>query len=274
MRNRGVEVTLQAVPVQTNEWQWVTNANFSTNKNTLLSLSNDQFISIGYSNQGSTGEPIQTYTHRIQEGQPIGNFFGFKAIDVDENGYWIIEGADGKPKPMAEQQPEDKQILGNGLPKYYLNWNNSVTYKNFDLGVTMRGAFGFQILNMAELFYAVPMQLSRGNLFQKAYEPVFGKRPLADDQELQYVSYFIEDGDYWKIDNMTLGYTFNIKSRWIQKFRLYGTVSNLAVFTGYTGIDPEVPVLTDDKSGLSPGNDDKWRYPAARTFTIGASFKF
>jgi hypothetical protein len=269
MRNRGVEVTLQAVPVQTNEWQWVTNANFSTNKNTLLSLSNDQFISIGYSNQGGTGEPIQTYTHRIQEGQPIGNFFGFKAIDVDENGYWIIEGADGKPKPMAEQQPEDKQILGNGLPKYYLNWNNSIAYKNFDLGVTMRGAFGFQILNMAELFYAVPMQLSRGNLFQKAYEPVFGKRPLADDQELQYVSYFIEDGDYWKIDNVTLGYTFNIKNRWIQRFRLYGTVSNLAVFTGYTGIDPEVPV-----SGLAPGNDDKWRYPAARTFTIGASFKF
>jgi TonB-linked SusC/RagA family outer membrane protein len=269
MRNRGVEIALQAIPVQTNDFQWVTNANFSANKNTLLSLSNDQFISIGYSNQGSTGEPIQTYTHRIQEGEPIGNFFGFKTIDVDDNGYWIIEGEDGKPKPMAEQQPTDKKILGNGLPKYYLNWNNSVSYKNIDLGITMRGAFGFQILNMSELFYAVPMQLSRGNLFQKAYEPVFGKRPLADDQELQYVSYFIEDGDYWKIDNVALGYTFHFNNKWIRTFRLYGTISNLLVITGYSGIDPEVPI-----SGLAPGNDDKWRYPAARTFTIGASFKF
>ncbi|MDR1601196.1 MAG: TonB-dependent receptor [Tannerella sp.] len=269
MRNRGVEIAIQAVPVQTNDFRWVTNANFSTNKNTLLSLSNDQFISIGYSNQGSTGEPIQTYTHRIQEGEPIGNFFGFKTIDVDDKGYWIIEGEDGNPKPMAEQQPTDKQILGNGLPKYYLNWNNSVSYKNIDLGVTMRGAFGFQILNNSELFYAVPMQLSRGNLFQKAYEPVFGKRPLADDQELQYVSYFIEDGDYWKIDNVSLGYTFNFNSKWVQRFRLYGTISNLLVLTGYSGIDPEVPI-----SGLAPGHDDKWRYPAARTFTIGASFKF
>jgi TonB-linked SusC/RagA family outer membrane protein len=269
MRNRGVEISIQAIPVLTNDFRWVTNANFSTNKNTLLSLSNDQFISIGYSDQGHTGEPIQSTTHRIQEGEPIGNFYGFKTIDVDDSGHWIIEGEDGNPKPIAEQQPTDKKILGNGLPRHYLNWNNSVSYRNIDLGVTMRGAFGFQILNMAESYCAVPMQLSRGNLFQKAYEPVFGKRPLADDQEPQYVSYFIEKGDYWKIDNVTLGYTFDFNSKWIRTFRLYGTVANLAVITGYGGIDPEVPI-----SGLAPGNDDRYRYPAARTFTVGASFKF
>jgi TonB-linked SusC/RagA family outer membrane protein len=270
IRNRGVEIALQAIPVETSDFRWVTNANFSTNKNTLLTLSNDQYLSSGYSDQGTPGEPLaQENTHRIQEGKPIGNFYGYKSIDIDENGRWIIEGADGNPKPIAEQRADDKKILGNGLPKYYLNWNNSVSYRHFDLGITMRGAFGFQILNMAEMFYAVPMQLSRGNLFQKAYEPVYGKRPLADDQELQYVSYFIEDGDYWKIDNLMLGYTFDFNSRWIRQFRLYGTVSNLAVITRYSGIDPEVPV-----SGLAPGDDNTYRYPAARTFTIGASFKF
>jgi hypothetical protein len=122
---------------------------------------------------------------------------------------------------------------------------------------------------MAELQFAVPVMLSRGNIMQKAYENVYGKRPLADDQELQYVSYYIEDGDYWKIDNLTAGYTFNLNSKWIQRFRLYGSIANLAVITGYGGIDPEVSI-----SGLAPGRDDKSRYPAARTFTIGASFKF
>ena len=77
---------ITVIPVQTKDFQWTTSMNYSTNKNELLSLSNDQFVSSGYSDQGSTGEPLQTTTHRIQEGQPIGNFWGYKSIDIDENG--------------------------------------------------------------------------------------------------------------------------------------------------------------------------------------------
>ena len=269
IENKGLEISLRAIPVETKDFQWVTDLNFSTNKNKLLHLSNDKFISSGYSDQGGTGEPMQQSTHRIQEGEPIGNFYGYKSIDIDDNGHWIIEGEDGKPKPISEQQPTDKKILGNGLPKHYLNWNNSIHYKNIDFGVTMRGAFGFQILNMPELQYASPVMLSRGNVMQKAYENVYGKRPLADDQELQYVSYYIEDGDYWKIDNLTLGYTFDFNNKYIQRLRIYGSVNNLATITGYGGIDPEVSIL-----GRDPGRDDKNRYPAVRTYTLGLSFKF
>jgi hypothetical protein len=269
IENKGVEISLRVVPVETKDFNWVSDLNFSTNKNKVLSLSNDKFISSGYSDEGSTGEPIQQTTHRLQEGEPMGNFYGFKSIDIDDNGHWIIEGADGNPKSISEQQPTDKQILGNGLPKHYLNWNNSINYKKFDLGITMRGAFGFQILNMPELQYAAPVMLSRGNVMQKAFENVYGKRPLADDQELQYVSYYIEDGDYWKIDNITLGYSFNFTNKWIQRIRIYGSVNNVATITGYGGVDPEVNIL-----GLAPGRDDKNRYPAVRTYTLGLSFKF
>lgn len=270
MRNTGFEFAVRVIPVETKDFQWVSSINYSTNKNKLLSLSNDKFISNGYSDEGDTGEPLQQKTHRLQEGEPIGNFYGFKTLDIDENGRWIIEGADGKPKPVSEQQPTDKKIIGNGLPKQYLNWNNSFHYKQFDLGITMRGAFGFQILNMPELQYAAPVMLSRGNIMQKAYDNVYGKRPLADDQELQYVSYYIENGDYWKIDNVTLGYTINFpKNSWIERFRIYCSINNLAVITGYGGIDPEVSI-----SGLTPGIDDKNRYPATRTYTLGLSFKF
>ena len=268
MRNQGVEVGVTAVPVQTKDFQWTTSVNYSHNKNELLSLSNDQFVSSGYSDQGSTGEPLQTTTHRIQEGQSIGNFWGYKTIDIDENGHWIIEGADGNPKPISEQQPTDKQIIGNGLPKHYLNWNNSLNWKGFDLNITMRGAFGFDILNMPRLQYGSPVMLARGNVLTEAFDTKFGKVPLAVDQELQYVSYYIEKGNYWKIDNVTLGYTFNFNT-WIKRLRIYGQISNLATITGYSGIDPEVSI-----SGLAPGVDNKNRYPSTRTYTLGVSVKF
>lgn len=268
MRNQGIEAGITVIPVQTKDFQWTTSMNYSTNKNELLSLSNDQFVSSGYSDQGSTGEPLQTTTHRIQEGQPIGNFWGYKSIDIDENGHWIIEGADGSPKPISQLQPTDKQIIGNGLPKHYLNWNNTLNWKNFDFNMTMRGAFGFDILNMPRLQYESPVMLSRGNVLNAAFDTKYGKVPLAADQELQYVSYYIEKGNYWKIDNVTLGYTFKFNS-WIKRLRIYGTISNLATITGYSGIDPEVSI-----SGLAPGVDNKNRYPSTRTYTLGISVKF
>ena len=78
----------------------------------------------------------------------------------------------------------------------------------------------------------------RGNVLNEAFDTKFGNSPLAIDQELQYVSYYIEKGNYWKIDTITLGYTFNFNT-WIKRLRIYGTVSNLATITGYSGIDPE-----------------------------------
>ena len=207
-------------------------------------------------------------SHRIQVGEPIGNFYGYKSIDIDENGHWIIEGADGNPKPIEDQVPDDKKVIGNGIPQHYLNWNNTVRFKNFDLSITMRGAFGFDILNTPRMRFGVPVMLSRGNILESSFDNVYGKRPLADDQGIQYVSYYVEKGDYWKIDNLTLGYTINF-DKWLKSLRVYGTISNLATITGYSGIDPEVGI-----SGLAPGLDDISRYPAARTYTLGVSVKF
>lgn len=270
MQNKGLEIQLNVSAIEGKNFQWFTSANFSTNSNKVVSLSNDQFsLKAGYFDAGATGEPIQTTTHRIQIGQPVGNFYGYKSIDIDTAGHWIIQGADGKAKSIADQQPTDKTIIGNGLPKYYLNWNNTFTYKDFDLNITMRGAFKFQILNMAQMFYGVPVMLTRGNLLTTAYNNVYGKRPLADNQELQYVSYYVQKGDYWKIDNITLGYNFRTMGNHIKGLRVYAAVSNLATITGYKGIDPEVSI-----SGLAPGVDDRNRYPSARTFTLGANLSF
>lgn len=270
MENKGFEARISILAVQTKDFTWNTTLNYSTNKNKLLSLSNDKFqMKSGYLDAGETGEPIQQKTHRIFEGGEVGNFFGYKTIDIDREGRWVIEGKDGKPKPISEQQPDDKQIIGNGLPKHFLSWDNNFTYKNFDLGITMRGAFDYDILNYARMFYECPVNLTRGNILAAAYEPKFGKTVLNDQQELQYVSYFVEKGDFWKIDNITIGYNFTLKNDYLKRVRVYATGNNLFTFTGYSGLDPEV-----NTQGLDPGCDKLDRYPSVRSFTLGAMFTF
>ncbi len=269
MENQGLEVQVVVIPVMTKDFMWSTTLNYSTNKNKLKTLSNDKFqVESGYVDAGWTGEPIQQPTHRIFEGGKMGNFWGFKSIGVNEDGRWIIEGKNGEPKSIEDQVPEDRQIIGNGLPKHFLSWDNHFSYKNFDLSITMRGAFGYDILNMPRMFYEVPVNLTRGNLLADAYKPKFGN-VLNDQQDLQYVSYFVEKGDFWKIDNITLGYNIMINNKFLKKIRVYATGNNLFTITDYKGIDPEVKLY-----GLNPGCDELGRYPSTRSFSLGAMFTF
>lgn len=270
LRNEGLEVHLNIIPVRTKDLQWTSTVNYSTNKNKLESLSNGIFPSDNnFIDRGWTDEPIQQNTHRVYVGGPIGDFYGFKSIDIDADGKWIIEGKDGKPKPIAEQQADDKKVLGNGIPKHFLSWDNTVIYKNFDFNVMMRGAFKYQILNFSRMFLEAPVSIGRGNVLASVYDNVYGKRPLSEEQDMQYVSYYVEKGDFWKIDNITVGYSLLLNKKYLKKVRFYGTATGLYTFTSYKGIDPEVSVL-----GLDPGNDRLDTYPSTRSFTVGAMFTF
>lgn len=267
MENKGVEVLINYNAIQKKDFSWETSINFSTNSNKLVSLSNNQFrTTANFFTAGGTGEPVQDYTHRVDIGGPIGNFHGYRSVDIDANGLWIIQGADGVPKPYTQARQEDKQVLGNGLPKYYGGWNNTVRYKNWDLSVLMRGAFDFQILNFQRMFYenSQPQILGNYNVLKSAFDDVYGKTRLKNPQA--YVSYYIEDGDYWKIDNITLGYNVNMNgNKYVKSLRLYASGLNLFTITGYQGIDPEV-----NRNGMSPGNDDRDKFPTTRTYTLGA----
>ena len=268
MENKGLEVLLQFIPVKTQHFNWSSNLTYSTNKNKLVSISNEQFKTTNdFVDFGYTGSPITTSTHRVKVGGPIGDFFGYKTIDIDEKGQWIIEGADGKPKPIKNAVYADKHVIGNGLPKYYLGLNNSFQFKNIDLSVNLRGAFGFQILNFQRMYYENP-RFTEYNRLNSAFDKIYGKSMLASD--LEYVSYYLENGNYLKIDNITLGYNLNIKNASVIKnARIYASGLNLITITGYKGIDPEV-----NRLGLSPGNDELNKYPTTRTFTIGVNLNF
>ncbi len=271
MENKGFEAIINAIPVSRNDFEWSTSVNFSTNSNKLVSLSNDEYKTTSpFFTTGYTGEPIQTYTHRVEVGRAIGEFYGFKVTGVDDAGKWIYEGKDGKPVAFTDFKAadEDKKVLGNGLPKYYAGWNNNLRYKKFDLAVTMRGAFGFQILNFQRMYYENPGR-TQYNQLASAYDKVFGKAVLDKNVPLQFNSYYIENGDFWKIDNITLGYNIgNIKTI-VKNTRVYFSMLNSFVFTGYKGIDPEV-----NRLGLAPGDDDRDKYPSVRTFTFGVNATF
>lgn len=272
MRNNGVEALLSYEVFRTKNFEWTTSANWSRNKNKLVTLSNETFQP---SNDcffaGGTGEPIQQSTHQVCVGQEIGNFFGWKSVDIDANGEWIIEKPDGTTTPVRRATANDRQVLGNGIPKQFAAWNNSVRYKNFDVEMNMRGAFGFQVLNYLRMYYENP-RVTQYNMLKSAYDNVYGKRPV--NYDLAYVSHYVEDGDYWKLDNATVGYTipkraFGSFGKQVSNARVYVTGRNLLTITGYRGLDPEVPT-----TGLTPGQDQRDQYPTVRMFTAGLTFSF
>lgn len=274
MRNRGVEVLVTVVPVQNKDFEWSTTGTFSLNSNKLISLSGSIFKSdYDYFNTGTVEYSGQVAdSHRVQVGESIGNFYGFKVVDVDSEGRWIYEDRNGESwlnyKDFTHA-PEDKHVIGNGLPKWYAGWNNTLRYKNFDLNVTMRGAFGFQIINGGRMNYENVKNSRFENRLKSVNDLVFGKHTLSPEVEPEFNSYYVEDGDYWKIDNITLGYSFGQVGKYIKSLRIYGSVLNALTITGYKGIDPEVS--TD---GLTPGYDTRDRYPSVRSFTFGVNVKF
>ena len=273
MRNRGVEVLVTVVPVQNKDFEWSTTGTFSLNSNKLISLSGSIFKSdYDYFNTGTVEYSGQVAdSHRVQVGESIGNFYGFKVVDVDSEGRWIYEDRNGELVNYKDftHAPEDKHVIGNGLPKWYAGWNNTLRYKNFDLNVTMRGAFGFQIINGGRMNYENVKNSRFENRLKSVNDLVFGKHTLSPEVEPEFNSYYVEDGDYWKIDNITLGYSFGQVGKYIKSLRVYGSVLNALTITGYKGIDPEVS--TD---GLTPGYDTRDRYPSVRSFTFGVNVKF
>jgi TonB-dependent starch-binding outer membrane protein SusC len=270
MRNNGLEILLTGTPVQAKKFSWSSTATFSTNTNKLVSLSNELYQTT--QDWFNTGDPTggalntETYTHRVEVGQTIGNFYGHKVIDISNDGKWIYEDKDGNP--TQDRLEENKKIIGNGLPKYYASWNNTLRYGNFDFYINIRGAFGFDVLNFQRMAMENPNVRLGNNQMRSAYDKVFGKAVLSSGNMAEYNSYYLEKGNFVKIDNISIGYNFK-SVKYIHASRVYFAVLNGIIITGYKGMDPEVPTL-----GLAPGNDYGNKYPTTRVYSVGWSITF
>ena len=271
MKNSGFEALINVKAIDSKLLKWNSSITYSTNKNKLVNLSNDKFdVTVGFFDAGYTGEPIQTNTHRVKVGGPIGQFFVLKSVGVDDNGKWLVENKDGKVIPISQSTADDRQYYGNGIPKYLLGWNNSFKIKNFDLEVNVRGAFGHDVLNMQRMYYENPVNKAY-NALKTSYDPKYGKTL---NNDLVYVSDYIEKGDYIKIDNVTLGYTFPDQLvKGIKNLRIYVSALNLFTITKYKGLDPEAVSYTGDFT-FAPGIENRDAYPTTKTFTTGISVSF
>ncbi len=271
MSNSGFEALVNVDAVNKERFKWRTTLVFSTNKNKLRNLSNDRFgVTQEFFDAGYTGEPIQTFTHRVQVGRSIGDFFVYKTVGVDEDGKWLIESQEGDVIPIQDATVEDRQYYGNGIPDFNLGWNNSFQYGNVDMTLNWRGSFGHQILNMSRMYYENPVNPAY-NALRTAYDPVYGQTL---NNDLVYVSHYIENGDFLKLDNVTIGYTFNKQLiKGIKSLRIYVSGLNLVTITGYKGLDPEATSY-EGEFQFAPGIENRDRYPTTRTYTAGLNVRF
>lgn len=262
--NNGLELALSYRVLEEGEFTWNVDLVGSYQSNELTTLSNQVFsVSELYGgnigNPGNLGNAI-----RNTEGGPIGNFYGKRFAGFTVDGQWLFHKADGTIGRASDMTEEDKAIIGNGLPKYYASLTNTFRYKNFDLTVLLRGKFKYDILNTVDLFYGNPSLLP-GNVLTSALNQYSNITEAP-----QYSDYYLENGNFIKLDNLTLGYNFNLGEKSpFSALRVFGSARNLATFTGYTGRDPEV-----QDTGLYPGIDDRNFYPRTATVTAGVNVNF
>lgn len=274
MRNTGFELMIKGVPVQTKDWRWETQAILQHNSNKLVSLSNDLYQTDNTQWLQGVGDPVTQYTHRVAVGESLGQIWSLKAVGVSDQGLFLIENPKtGQCAEFYQEMRNDYdnwyEYMGSGIPKFTLGWNNTINYKDFDLSLQCNGQFGYKIINQQRVFYE--NNAHAYNKLKSAADAIGGNRPLSGAQSQVVTSYYIEQGDYFKLSSLTLGYTYTPKKKtYIQNARLYGSVYNVFTITKYKGTDPEL----GSDNFWTAGVDDRDKYPTVRSFTIGLNVTF
>jgi hypothetical protein len=263
LRNSGVEFQISATAIQQKDFKWDLDFTANTQANKLTKLSSDVFKAnwltfYGLPSPGNLGDAF-----RLEEGGSVGNFYGKRFAGFTEDGKWLFYKKDGTTGRATELSDDDLAIIGNGVPKFQASLTNRFVYKNFDLSFMFRGKFGFDILNLKELYFGNKKWLPN-NLYKSA---ITKHNDLNDDP--QYSDYYIEKGDFVKLDNLTIGYNFKLNSTYIRNLRLYITGRNLLTITSYSGTDPEL-----QDTGFEAGVDARDYYPRTQSWSIGLNVGF
>jgi iron complex outermembrane receptor protein len=264
IKNTGIEVVLNAVPVKTGDFTWKTSVNLAHNKNRIEQLSNDKFT-IDYIQTAQLGGKGQSgiYSQIIKPGLALGTFNLWHYMGKDANGVSTFQSADGTAK-ASQPLSTDAVISGNAQPNLVYGWTNNFYFKGFDLNFLIRGVTGNKILNSTLAALNNPTDSKIQNIprftLGESYNDI--NAYLRSDR-------FLESGSYLRMDNITLGYTFKPHTQAVKSIRFYVAGNNLFVITKYSGIDPEVSL-----GGLTPGIDNNNFYPKTRTYIAGISASF
>ena len=272
--NKGIELTLNAVPVKTKDFTWNTTLNLSHNKNVLDKIANDKY-STNYLDLANPnlGGYSSNCVQRLIEGQSIGTFYMWEWAGYNENNksvFYVHDAETGERTGEVTDSPTDKDrtIVGSAQPKLTLGWNNTFNYKNWNLNLFFQGVFGNKIFNAMRAQYNWTGLVAAG---KNVLAEVATNQKYEDSASNAPSDRYLENGSYLRLSTLSLGYTFNnVFNGWIKNLQVYGTVSNVFTLTGYKGIDPEVSL-----GGLTPGMD--WRadrFPHNRSFILGLKVNF
>lgn len=268
MKNTGFEFDINVKAVTTKDFSYDFNVVGATMSNKFVDFSNSQYVGQDYYDVAGTSDPYPYYyLQRIQKGKSIGNFYMWKYAGHTTDGEWLVYDKDGDIIRASQASDADRQKVGNGMPKFTMSTSQNFRYRNFDLSLFFRGAFGYDIFNIHDFYYGT--RNFTGNRSHKAYGKNF---QISGTANPVVCDYFLEKGDYLKLDMMTLGYTINPKScRFLDRVRLYGTMKNVFTLTKFSGVDPS----TYQVNGLTPGAQGSRTYfPSTRQFIVGLQVDF
>ena len=247
-----------------------TNINLSTYNTTL-----EEYVIEDGDITGNLGSPGQNSTNMvlIRPGEAIGQIWAPRFDGVNADGSNIFGDVNNDGVITASQdkwndENADFISAGNGIPTLELGWSNNVNIGNWSVNAFFRGAFGHSLVNTFRAFYE-PRLAS-----QSSYNFVNTELALPELTVAQFSSLYVEKADFFKLDNLTVAYNFNLsESSIIERAQISANVQNAFVITNYTGIDPE-PALVDGGNVLAPGIDRRNNYFTARTVTIGLNINF
>ena len=286
MENHGVELSINAVPIQGRHWNWSTSLNLSHNRNRVVSVSNPAAgFNAGIINRYNPALPGEsnTTTQRIIEGQPIGTFYMWEWAGYNEAGEstWYVydktneqttgerlRDENGNFVTTTTPDEKDRVIVGNAQPWLTMGWDNKITWKNWDLNLFFTGVFGQKIFNEPRAFYENPQMITLG---KNVLSSIAENQLVTDKYAGKPSDRYLEDGSYFKLATATLGYTFrDCFNGWLRDIRLYVSCNNAFTLTKYSGRDPEICL-----GGLEPGHDSRNdHYPRTRQVLVGATINF
>jgi TonB-linked SusC/RagA family outer membrane protein len=279
MKNSGLEVALTGAVVKHDNFEYNISLAVAYNRNKFISFSNDLYKGAPY--REVTGLPAPGSPgsiQRIEEGHSIGEFYMKRSAGVNDAGELLVYKKDGSVVPAYESSDDDKQYVGNGLPKYTGSMNNAFRYKRFDLNIFLRGTFGYKIFNTPAFYLGTPSSQPDANVLQSAYDSKSKYSKLTSPKTTTIASdYFLESGSFVKIDNVSMGYTQPLKFKYLKSVRFYAAGRNLHTFTAYTGGDPDLITTNGLNPGLKTdgnGNGTLNYYPATLQLIFGLQATF
>lgn len=267
MQNKGWEIEIGGIPVENKNFSWTSTINISHNSGKIkkLGMEGQYMEEVGFPNPGAPGNAV-----RLSDGTDLGRFFVYRYAGLDQDGNIQIYNKDNEVVPASGNNlnSSNKSYVGNAFPAIIGSWSNTFKYRNFDFGLYLRGWFDFDVYSQPDMYLGIARS-SGYNLIKDLYEKnkdIKGDKVLCD--------YFIHDASFMKIDAITLGYTLPTSqwTKYVDNVRFYLTLRDVARFTSYPGLNPEVEI-----NGLTPGFEylgGSSIYPQAVHTTLGIQVTF